>query len=118
MLGFAGAAPAQTPSMAVLGDLQRGLWEFRVRGSDERRRVCLGDPVLLLQVQHGSRRCSRYLIDDKPDSVRVSYKCGASGHGVTSLRKETSTLISIDTQGIYNNAPFSSRMEGRRTGGC
>ena len=102
----------------MLDSLQKGAWKLSVRGSEDSRRVCLGDPRSLLQVEHGDRQCSRYVINDQPNDVRVSYKCGPSGHGVTTIRKETNSLVRIDTQGILNKAPFSSRIEARRVGTC
>lgn len=116
---FSVAAPAQTPSLALLDGIQKGSWTLKSRGSSgDGQRVCLGDPKLLLQIQHGSASCSRYVIENSPKSLRVSYKCGNLGHGVTTIRKESSGLIQIQSQGIENNAPFSFTVEGRRSGSC
>lgn len=113
------AAPAQTPDLVAIDGLLKGMWTLNTRGSSEDgKQVCLGDPKLLLQIQHGSASCSRYVIENTPNSLRVSYKCGNLGHGVTSIRKETSGLVQIQSQGIQNNAPFSFSLEGRRTGDC
>ncbi len=117
--GFAIAAPAQTPSMAVLDGLASGEWTLKERGSrDPGQKVCLGNPELLLQIEHGNANCSRYVIENSPKKLRVSYKCGRSGQGVTEIKLESSSLVQINSQGISNNAPFSLNMEGRRTGGC
>ncbi len=113
------AAPAQTPGLALLEGLQLGEWTLTPRGSREPgERVCLGDPKLLLQIQHGSASCSRYVIENSPKKLRVSYKCGELGHGVTEIKRESSSLVQIHSQGIENNAPFSFSLEGRRTGSC
>lgn len=118
-VAFSGVAPAQAPSLAVLDGLQKGDWILKPRGSaNAGKRVCLGDPSLLIQVQHGSAKCTRYVIENTPKSLRVSYKCGNLGHGVTSIRRESSGLVQIHSQGIANNAPFSFSVEGRRTGAC
>ena len=118
-IAFTATAPAQTPGLALLQDLKKGAWILKPRGStEEGRRVCLGDPEKLLQIQHGSASCSRYVIEDTPNNLRVSYKCGASGHGVTTIRKESSGLVQIQSQGIENNAPFSFSVEGRHSGAC
>jgi len=116
---FSSAAPAQAPGLAVLNGLQKGDWTLKARGSnDAGRHVCLGDPGLLLQIKHGSAACSRYVIENTPKSLRVSYKCGNLGHGVTTIKRESSGLVQIYSQGIMNNAPFSFNIEGRRTGSC
>lgn len=117
--GFAIAAPAQTPGLAVLDGLMQGEWTLKERGSTEAgQKVCLGNPELLLQIQHSKMSCTRYVIENSPKKLRVSYKCGAAGHGVTEIKKESSTLVQISSQGIRNNAPFSFTVEGRRTGRC
>ncbi len=82
------------------------------------KKLCLGDPKLLLQIQHGSANCSRYIIEDTPKTLRVSYKCGNLGHGVTQIKRESSGLVQIHSQGIANGSPFSFALEGRRTGPC
>jgi len=116
---FSAAAPAQAPGLALLDGLQKGGWTLKARGSsDSGKRVCLGDPLKLTQIQHGNALCSRYVIENRPNSLRVSYKCGSRGHGVTTIRRESSGLVQIQSQGIANNAPFSFSVEGRRTGSC
>lgn len=112
------AAPAQAPQMALLNELQKGAWQVVASGEKVGKRVCLGDPAQLLQTQHGAARCSRYVIEDSTNRVRVSYRCGAAGHGVTQLRLETKRLVQIDTQGVLNNEPFSVTAEGRYVGAC
>lgn len=116
---FTVSVPAQTPGLVLLDGLKKGSWILKPRGStQEGQRVCLGDPKLLLQIQHGSASCSRYVIQDSPQNLRVSYKCGSIGHGVTTIRKESSGLVQIQSQGIENNAPFSFSVEGRHAGPC
>jgi len=119
LFAFSGAAPAQAPGLAVFDGLQKGGWTLKAQGStDAGKRVCLGDPGLLIQIQHGNATCSRYVIENTPKSLRVSYKCGNLGHGVTTIRRESSSVVQIHSQGIANNAPFSFSVEGRRTGAC
>lgn len=118
-LTFTASAPAQAPELGLLDGLQKGQWTLKTRGSTGAgQQVCLGDPAILLQIRHAQESCSRYVIEDRPQSVRVSYKCGGSDHGVTSIRRESSQLIQIHSQGIKDNAPFSFSVEGRRTGSC
>ena len=117
--GFAVAAPAQTPAMALLDGLMQGEWTLKERGSrGPGKKVCLGNPELLLQIQHGNANCTRYVIENSPRKLRVSYKCGGSGHGVTQIKQESSSLVQISTQGISNGDPFTFEFEGRRTGSC
>ena len=118
-LAFSVSAPAQAPELALLTGLQKGEWTLKTRGSnDSGKKVCLGDPAILLQIQHSGATCSRYIIQDTPSSIRVSYKCGSSDHGVTTIKRESSGLVQIQSQGIKANAPFSFSVEGRRTGSC
>ncbi len=117
--GFAVAAPAQTPSLALLDGLMQGEWTLKERGSsDAGQKICLGNPEVLLQIRHRNLSCTRYVIENSPKKLRVSYKCGNAGHGVTEIKRESSALVQISSQGIRNNAPFSFTVEGRRTGPC
>ena len=119
LFAFTVAAPAQTPGLTLFEGLQLGEWTLTARGSrDPGEKVCLGDPSLLLQIQHGTADCSRYVIENSPKKLRVSYKCGDLGHGVTEIKRESSSLVQIHSQGIESNAPFSFSLEGRRTGSC
>ncbi|MEP2988736.1 MAG: hypothetical protein ABJN65_09720 [Parasphingorhabdus sp.] len=116
---FTIAAPAQTPGLVLLDGLKKGAWILKPRGStEEGERVCLGDPKILLQIKHSGASCSRYVIEDGPQNLRVSYKCGGLGHGVTTIRGESSGLVQIQSQGIENNAPFSFSVEARHVGSC
>tara|TARA_R110000824_G_scaffold11585_3_gene50671 strand:- start:38104 stop:38511 length:408 start_codon:yes stop_codon:yes gene_type:complete len=117
--GFAIAAPAQAPNLTLLDGLMPGEWTLKERGSSEPgQKVCLGNPELLLQIQHGKASCTRYVIENSPKKLRVSYKCSGAGQGVTEIKQESSSLVQIFSQGFRNNAPFSVNVEGRRTGPC
>ncbi|MEH6757792.1 MAG: hypothetical protein V7676_09785 [Parasphingorhabdus sp.] len=119
ILTFSVSAPAQAPEMVLLAGLQKGEWTLKTRGSDDAsKKICLGDPTKLLQIQHNGTTCSRYVIQDTPTNLRVSYKCGSADHGVTTIKRESSGLVQIQSQGIKANAPFSFNVEGRRTGPC
>ena len=117
-----GALPvaAQTPGLAMLGTLERGQWQLRDRddASAPVRNLCVNDARVFLQLHHERAQCSRYVIEDEARSVTVHYTCPGAGHGRTTIRKETSRLVQIDTQGIANGAPFSTAYEARRTGNC
>lgn len=120
-LGFAGASavPAQAPSLAMLDRLEKGSWQLRERGQDAVvQTICVGDARRMIQVYHPRATCSRYIIEDTPNSVTVHYTCPGAGHGRTTIRSETNRLVQIDTQGIADGKPFSQAIEARRAGGC
>lgn len=119
-LAGASAVPAQAPSLAMLDRLEKGGWQLRERGGQGAvlQTVCLGDARRLIQIQHPRANCSRYVIEDTPNSVTVHYTCPGAGHGRTTIRSETNRLVQIDTQGIAEGRPFSQAIEARRTGGC
>jgi hypothetical protein len=120
-LGWAAASavPAQAPSLAMLDRLEKGSWQLRERGKDDvLQTICVGDARRMIQIQHPRSTCSRYVIEDTPNSVTVHYTCPGAGHGRTSIRSETNRLVQIDTQGIAEGRPFSQAIEARRTGGC
>lgn len=114
------AATQRPQRAAALERLEPGLW--RLRDLDDVRRthgpVCLGDPHLLLQLQHRNSPCSRLVVAQDGRSATVHYTCPAAGFGQTLLKIETPRLVQIDTQGISNKAPFSYRVEARREGSC
>lgn len=113
------SVPAQAPSLAMLDRLEKGSWQLKERGGDQVvQTMCLGDPRRLIQVYHARTGCSRYVIEDTPNSVTVHYTCPGAGHGRTTIRSETNRLVQIDTQGIADGRPFSQAIEARRVAGC
>jgi hypothetical protein len=121
VLGCAGASavPAQAPSLAMLDRLEKGSWQLRERGKDVvLQTICVGDARRMIQIQHPRATCSRYVIEDTPNSVTVHYTCPGAGHGRTTIRSETNRLVQIDTQGIADGRPFSQAIEARRAGAC
>lgn len=109
------------PGVTALRGLEPGQWELRERGDDphgEPRRICVGDPVQLLQPQHARGVCRRFVIDDSARHAVVAYECDGLGSGRTDLRVETPRLVQIDSQGVSSGAPFAVNIEGRRTGAC
>lgn len=120
-LALAGAAavPAQAPSLAMLDRLEKGRWQLSERGKqDILQSMCLGDARRMIQIYHPRSGCSRYVIEDKPNSVTVHYTCPGAGHGRTTIRSETNRLVQIDTQGIADGKPFSQAIEARRVAAC
>lgn len=111
--------PLQAPTITALQVIQPGQWALRSRSDPEQSRaLCLGDPVLLLQLAHGAAVCSRFVVANDPRGATVQYRCPGSGNGRTTIRVETPRLIQIESQGIMNNEPFVVEFEGRRVGEC
>ena len=113
------SAPAQAPELAMLGKVERGQWTLKERGKAEIvDRICVRDARKLLQIRHRDAQCTRYVIEDDPDKVTVSYSCAGQGNGRTTIKFEDSRLLQISSQGIADNSPFSFVVEARYTGAC
>lgn len=117
-LGSGAALMAQDDALAMLAGLQRGQWTVASRDGGPARTVCLGNPAQLIQLRHAASACSRYVVEDAADKVTVQYTCRGNGYGRTSIRKETATLVQIESQGIESGLPFQFKAEARRTGAC
>lgn len=117
-LGAGAALSAQADALAMLTGLQRGKWEVVSRDGGPSRAVCLGDTAQLIQLRHAGSACERYVVEDAPDRVTVQYTCKGNGYGRTSIRKETNTLVQIESQGVAGGLPFQFKAEARRTGAC
>jgi hypothetical protein len=119
-VGSAAQGGAQGDGGALLQSLERGLWQFRATGGSTAAasQLCLGDPRLLVQMQHGAANCTHQLVDAGANAVTISYSCKGAGQGLTTIRKESGRLVQIQSQGIYNSSPFSFTVEGRRSGAC
>ena len=122
LLSIAGAAVAVAPNngLALLDTLERGNWLLRPTGTSDEplTKICLGKPDALIQIRHSGVVCEQYVVRSTADSVTVSYTCKGQGQGLTTVRKESSRIVHIQSQGIRDNAPFSMSVEGRRTGPC
>lgn len=120
--GGASSALAGGQSLGILDTLQRGIWKLRPTPGTTApaavSQLCLGDPARLTQIQHGDIDCNRFIVKSTPTTLVVSYSCDGQGQGLTTIRRENSDLIQIQSQGIRNGAPFSFSVEGRRTAGC
>jgi len=113
------ALAAQGDGVDALDRLERGEWELRERGAGGAvRRLCIGDPLQLLQPRHPGQMCRRFVLEDAADRVSVTYDCAHAGQGRTALRVETARLVQIDSQGVSGGAPFAMMIEGRRVGAC
>lgn len=114
------AAPghAQGAGLAMLGTLAKGEWTIKQRGAGSDRKVCLKSGSELIQLMHRESGCSRFVVEDGAARVTVQYTCPGNGYGRTSIRRETPTLVQLESQGIQGGTPFQLTAEARRTGSC
>lgn len=120
LLAGAALAPvgAQGSALAMLDGLEKGQWEVRFRDGSPMRRVCVRSGRELLQLRHGEASCNRFVVEDGQSEVTVQYTCRGNGYGRTSIRRETGSLVQIDSQGIAGGLPFEFTAEARRAGAC
>jgi len=108
-----------TSGLAALAQLERGRWLVRDLDADvDRQSLCVGDPVLLAQIEHRGPPCAREIIESGPTGGTIRYTCRGRGFGHSTLRVETPRLVKIHTQGINGARPFAFRAEARRIGDC
>lgn len=119
LAAFATPVMALRPALAMLGELEAGRWELRVRDVDGSvERICLPNTQRLIQLRHPAAACERLIVNDGATEVTVQYTCRGRGYGRTHIRRETSRLVQIETQGIADGRPFSFAAEARRVGDC
>lgn len=113
------AAPALAQgSLAMLDSLDKGGWEVRYRDGSTSRKICVRSGREFIQLRHNAGNCNRFVVEDGAGEVTVQYTCRGNGYGRTSIRKETSALVQIDSHGISEGKPFQFSAEARRTGSC
>ena len=113
------AAPALAQaSLAMLDSLDKGGWELRYRDGSTARKVCVRSGREFIQLRHRGSGCNRFVVEDGAREVTIQYTCRGNGYGRTSIRKETGSLVQIDSQGIADGKPFEFSAEARRTGAC
>lgn len=109
----------QGPALGMLDRLDHGDWEMRFRDNDGgMKRICVKDGRKLIQLRHPGEKCRRVVVDDSETEVTVQYTCPGDGYGRTRIRRESSRLVQIDSQGIANGLPFAFAAEARRVGEC
>ena len=116
--GLAVPVVAQGSGLAMLGTLSRGEWTIKQRGGAGDRKVCVRSGAELIQIMHRESGCSRFVVEDGSARVTVQYTCPGNGYGRTSVRRETDTLVQLESQGIVGEMPFQLTAEARRTGAC
>ena len=105
-------------ALSMLGSLDKGGWEVRFRDGSGARKICVRSGREFIQLRHRDGSCNRFVVEDAANQVTVQYTCRGNGYGRTNIRKESPTLVQIDSQGIADGKPFQFSAEARRTGGC
>ncbi|MEO0591542.1 MAG: hypothetical protein AAFZ11_13420 [Pseudomonadota bacterium] len=116
----AGAVPlaAQSDELAMLSGLSKGEWTVKYRGNAPDKKICVETGEELIKLEHDAPDCSRYVVEDGVSKVTVQYTCRGQGYGRTDIRRESSQLVQIESQGISSGQPFKFAAEARRTGPC
>lgn len=115
------AAPAAgaPQALTMLDRIEAGNWELRLREpGTPTQRMCVPSGRRFIQLRHPGRECERFVVQDGPSEVIVQYTCRGRGYGRTHIRRETSRLVQIETQGIADGLPFDFAAEARRVGDC
>lgn len=116
--GLGVPALAQSDGLAMLGQLAKGEWTIKYRDGTPERKICVRSGRELIQLRHTESGCSRFVVEDAAARVTVQYTCPGNGYGRTHIRRETGSLIQIESQGIESGTPFQFAAEARRTGSC
>lgn len=117
-LGLAIPVAAQSDALSMLAGLSKGEWTIKHRDGSADRKICVRTGEELIQLRHEEPDCSRFVVEDATSKVTVQYTCPGNGYGRTDIRKETGSLVQIESQGIASGLPFQFAAEGRRTGSC
>lgn len=118
-LGLAAPAGGAPNSLVMLDQLERGVWELRLRGGGQQvERICLGDNSRLIQLRHPGPSCERVVTMAATNAVTVQYTCLGRGYGRTEIRRETNRLVQVQSQGIADGLPYEVVAEARRVDDC
>jgi hypothetical protein len=109
---------AGAAELGMLDGLAKGAWSLRIRDDGSQQRICVRDGRELIQIRHKQPGCSRFVVEDGADEVVVQYTCRGNGYGRTSIRRESSDLVQVESQGIVDGAPFAISGEARYGGSC
>ena len=109
---------AQGNGLAMLGSLAKGEWTIKPRDGAPAQKICVRSGAELIQLMHKDSGCSQFVVEDGAAKVTVQYTCPGNGYGRTSIRRETASLVQLESQGIHDGMPFQMAAEARRTGAC
>lgn len=120
VVGFVGLAAAGAARAPVLPPVQPGAWtvSFEPSASRAPRTLCIGDVTGFGQLEHRGAGCARFTVEADRRGATVHYTCGGSGFGRTIVRVLTPRSVSIETQGVEGERPYSYRADARRSGAC
>ena len=113
-----GATLAHGAELAMLGRLEPGLWELRVREGGGIERICVDDGRRLIQLRHAGLPCRQVVAEDSASAVTVHYTCTGQGSGRTHVRLESPRLVQVESSGVAGRLPFDFTAEARRVGSC
>lgn len=117
-LWFAAPGLAQGNGLAMLSTLTKGEWTIKQRGGVPDRKICVRTGAELIQLKHREAGCNQFVVENGAARVTVQYTCPGNGYGRTSIRRETGSLVQLESQGIHDGTPFQFIAEARRTGTC
>ena len=118
------AAPAVSLALAAanrpaaLTEVSGGMWEVSGIPNQQPLRACFADSMLLAQVEHRGKTCTRTVIKDSETKTVIEYKCAGGGFGRSSVTMITPRSLRIETQGISDNFPFGYVVQAHRIGDC
>jgi hypothetical protein len=124
LLGVAGAVGAilvlsAAQQSAALSQVSPGLWEIAgIPGAKTPLRECVADPIVLAQLEHRKRNCSRKATSDNGSQTVINYTCSAGDFGSSKMTVITPRSMRIETQGISDNLPINYVLQARRVGDC
>lgn len=118
LAGVAAPLVAQGNGLAMLGTLAKGEWTIKHRDGTPDRKICVRSGQELIQLRHREAGCNKFVVEDGAAKVTVQYTCPGNGYGRTSIRRETASLVQLESQGIQSGLPFQFLAEARRTGSC
>ncbi|MES2986981.1 MAG: hypothetical protein V4808_03655 [Pseudomonadota bacterium] len=117
LFGGGGATAQQAEQVTATRAIDRGQWQLR-DSSGGLRKLCLTNPKVLLQIEHGAAQCEHVVVENGARQAVIRYSCAGHGNGRTTLTVESGRLFSLDTQGVVDGLPFSEQYEGRLLGAC
>jgi len=118
LVGVALPVLAQGNGLAMLGTLAKGEWTIKYRDGSADRKICVRTGQELIQLRHRDAGCNQFVVEDGTAKVTVQYTCPGNGYGRTSIRREASALVQLESQGIHDGMPFQLLAEARRSGTC
>lgn len=90
---------------------------MRYREGAGPQNICVRSGLELLELQ-GRRGCRRTVVESNASTLAVQFSCPSSGYTRTAIRRESNSLVQIQSQGLRDGSPFSFSAEARRVGGC